>query len=87
MFQSTNVAQPTLAEMPSATENDPRESVRHILIGSPPVVKNTKAQLHQAGYAEVLRWTHPISIPSGQLIITPSPGEVMSLLVKLIRLG
>lgn len=65
---------------------DRREPIRHILIGSPPGVQRTIYRLHMLGYAEVARWTHAIAIPDNQIIITPDKGEVMSLLVKSIRL-
>ncbi|NJO08429.1 MAG: hypothetical protein HC873_00890, partial [Leptolyngbyaceae cyanobacterium SL_1_1] len=62
------------------------ESVRHLLVGSPRVVKYTQGQLSQAGYAEMLRWTDLFSLTNGQLIITPGPSDVMSMLVKLVHL-
>jgi hypothetical protein len=65
---------------------DDREAVRHIIIGSALGVRRTIHQLHAARYAEVSRWTHPIAIPDNRIIITPEQGEMMSLLVKLIRL-
>lgn len=80
---------------------DRREAVRHIIIiGSPLGVRRTIHQLHAARYAEVARWTHGlaqpaptgatpterIAIPDDRIIITPEHGEIMSLLVKLIRL-
>jgi hypothetical protein len=68
-------------------EGDRREAVRHIIIGSPLGVRRTIYQLHAARYAEVARWTHPIAIPDDRIIITPEQGEIMSLLVKLIRVG
>ncbi|NJS11835.1 MAG: hypothetical protein HC789_16405 [Microcoleus sp. CSU_2_2] len=49
-------------------------------------MRRTIHQLHAARYAEVSRWTHPIAIPDDRIIITPQQGEIMSLLVKLIRL-
>ncbi|MGL5064970.1 MAG: hypothetical protein ACRC62_33755 [Microcoleus sp.] len=67
-------------------EGDRREAVRHIIIGSPLGVRRTIHQLHAVRYAEVSRWTHPIAIPDDRIIITPEQGEIMSLLVKLIRL-
>ena len=62
-----------------------KEPIRHLLVGSSSGVQRTIYQLHTLGYAEVARWTHPITIPDRQIIITPDQGEVMSLLVKLIR--
>ncbi|MCC3408937.1 MAG: hypothetical protein JGK17_25855 [Microcoleus sp. PH2017_10_PVI_O_A] len=74
-------------------EADNRESIRHIIIGSPLGVRRTIYQLHALRYAEVALWTHPlaqpserIAIPDNRIVITPEQGEIMSLLVKLIRL-
>jgi hypothetical protein len=66
-------------------EGDNREAVRHIIIGSPQGVRRTIYQLHALRYEDVARWTHPIAIPDNRIIITPEQGEIMSLLVKLIR--
>lgn len=67
-------------------EGDNREAVRHVIIGSPLGVRRTIHQLHALRYEEAVRWTHPIAIPDNRIIITPDQGEIMSLLVKLIRL-
>ncbi|MEG4216072.1 hypothetical protein QUA27_03745 [Microcoleus sp. Pol14C6] len=67
-------------------EGDNREAVRHVIIGSPLGVRRTIHQLHALRYEEAVRWTHPIAIPDNRIIITPEQGEIMSLLVKLIRL-
>ncbi|MFE4106256.1 hypothetical protein [Almyronema epifaneia] len=87
MFQTPR-SMPTALTQPTPTDNpDEPNPIRHILIGSPALVKRTIHQLHQAHYAETFRWTHPIEIPEGRVILTPNPGEVMGLLVKLVRLG
>jgi len=67
-------------------EADNRESIRHVIIGSPLGVRRTIHQLHALRYAEVALWTHQIAIPDNRIVITPQQGEIMSLLVKLIRL-
>ncbi|MEG4359887.1 hypothetical protein QUB42_31215 [Microcoleus sp. Aus8_D1] len=67
-------------------EADNRESIRHVIIGSPLGVRRTIHQLHALRYAEVALWTHQIAIPDNRIVITPEQGEIMSLLVKLIRL-
>ncbi|WP_346292823.1 hypothetical protein [Sphaerothrix gracilis] len=86
MFQETNHSQPSRSES-FAAANDGREPIRHILIGSPRIVKRTIYQLHQqARYADPLRWTYPIEIPDNRLILQTDPGEVMGLLVKLMRI-
>jgi hypothetical protein len=89
MFQdsSSNQTSPNvLTNQTNQTFEASREAVRHIIIGSPLGVRRTIHQLHAARYAEVARWTHPIAIPDDRIIITPEQGEIMSLLVKLIRL-
>ncbi len=70
---------------PILSFNSGQESIRHLLVGSSSGIRRTIYQLHALGYAEVAHWTHPITIPNQQIIITPDQGEVMSLLVKLIR--
>ncbi|MGP1374852.1 MAG: hypothetical protein ACTS3T_18625 [Almyronema sp.] len=86
MFQPSDLS-PTPLTAPTADPSPDREPIRHILIGSPALVKRTIHQLHQAHYAETFRWTHPIEIPAGRVILTPEPGEIMALLVKLVRLA
>ncbi|NJN03770.1 MAG: hypothetical protein HC816_15545 [Leptolyngbyaceae cyanobacterium RM1_1_2] len=76
----------TLTE-PSPDAEPKRKPIHHILIGSHKLVERTVFQLHQARYAEVYRWTHPLEIPENRLILTPKPGEVMSLLVRLVQLA
>ncbi|MFE4104678.1 hypothetical protein [Almyronema epifaneia] len=85
MFQESGFTQPNSSHS-FAAANDGREPIRHILIGTAPLVKRTIYQLHQARYAEAVRWTHPIEIPENRVILTPNPGEVMGFLVKLVRL-
>lgn len=80
------LARSSLTEIVGAIGGD-SQTIRHILIGSPALVERTIHQLHQARYAETCRWTHPIKIPEGRVIIIPDPGEVMGLLVKRVRLG
>ncbi|WP_346291009.1 hypothetical protein [Sphaerothrix gracilis] len=85
MLQQSASIQTALTESTLAASAKPRP-IRHILIGPPPLVKRTIHQLHQARYAETFRWTHPIDIPDNRAILTTEPDEVMSLLVKLVRL-
>ncbi|NJL87107.1 MAG: hypothetical protein HC886_15855 [Leptolyngbyaceae cyanobacterium SM1_1_3] len=72
---------------PSSDAEPKRKPIHHILLGSPQLVERTIHQLHQARYAEVYRWTHPIETPENRLILTTKPGEVMSLLVRLVQLA
>jgi hypothetical protein len=91
---SSNQTSPNvLTNQTNQTFEGDREAVRHIIIGSPLGVRRTIHQLHALRYEEAVRWTHPlaqpserIAIPDDRIIITPEQGEIMSLLVKLIRL-
>ena len=60
---------------PTPGETSPRrEPLKHLLIGSPEVVKNGIHNLHALGYEEVGAWS--------RLLPTANDGEVMSILVK-----
>ena len=76
--QSELLAAPIL----STSEGEP---LRHILLGTPPGVRQTIHLLHMLKYVENSLWSPLVNIPDDQLIITPRQGEVMSLLVKTIR--
>jgi hypothetical protein len=54
-----------------------RQPLKHLLIGSPKAVRGTIHALHVLGYAEVGAWS--------PLIPTANEGEVMSILVRQIR--
>ncbi len=56
-----------------------KEELRHILLGSPEVIRQTIHQLHVLNYAECLLWS-PITTVGEQLVITRAQGEAMSLL-------
>lgn len=86
MLQDSSSNQTSPKVLTNQAFEDDREAVRHIIIGSALGVRRTIHQLHAARYAEVALWTHPIAIPDNRIIITPEQGEIMSLLVKLIRL-
>ena len=64
---------------------DPRQHVKHILIGSPVAVQHTIHRLHQLGYAEAIEWARPLRIDE-PLNITPAPGDVISVLVRYLRI-
>ena len=53
-----------------------REKLRHILIGSPKVVRSAIHLLHVLGYAEATAWS-PFQP-------TANPGEVISILVRYV---
>jgi hypothetical protein len=59
---------------PPAPSN--RERLKHILIGSPQIVRSTIHNLHVRGYAEVTAWS--------PLQPTINPGEVMSVLLRYV---
>ena len=93
MLQDSSSNQTSPNVLTNQTFEGDREAVRHVIIGSPLGVRRTIHQLHALRYEEAVRWTHPlaqpskrIAIPDNRIIITPDRGEIMSLLVKLIRL-
>jgi hypothetical protein len=93
MLQDSSSNQTSPNVLTNQTFEGDREAVRHVIIGSPLGVRRTIHQLHALRYEEAVRWTHPlaqpserIAIPDNRIIITPEQGEIMSLLVKLIRL-
>ncbi|MEH2134328.1 MAG: hypothetical protein V7K86_27690 [Nostoc sp.] len=54
-----------------------REKIKHILVGSPNVVKKTIHILHIIGYAEVGSWSKPVI--AGSL---GESGDVVSVLIR-----
>ncbi|HIK31187.1 MAG TPA: peptide ABC transporter substrate-binding protein [Oscillatoriales cyanobacterium M59_W2019_021] len=67
---------PTQQLLPLPTDN--REYIKVILIGSPDAVTNTIQVLYRRGFARVWEWSPPQP--------TQKPGEVMSLLRRLVSL-
>lgn len=64
------------SEQDNRLETD-RERIKHLIVGSPKVVKSTIHLLHLLGYAEVKQWSKPqIAGSLGQ------PGEVVSILIR-----
>jgi hypothetical protein len=59
-----------------------REPIRHLLIGSPPLVQNAIHQLHNLHYAEAGLWSPEISSSDSELRLTLSPGEVLRILLR-----
>lgn len=55
-----------------------RETLKHLVIGSPKAVKSTIYSLQVLGYAQVSDWS--------RLIPTANPGEVMSILSRSITI-
>lgn len=68
---------PVPASTPDATIPG-REPLKHLLIGSPQVVKNGIHRLYALGYAEVGAWS--------PFLPTSKAGEVMSILVRYVVL-
>lgn len=65
-------------ELFPAADAPGREPIRHLLYGSPEAVRRTILLLHQLGYAEPGLWS--------RLQPTSTPGQVMSVLVRYLRL-
>jgi hypothetical protein len=63
-----------------------REPLRHLLPGSPQLVSRTIHQLHVLRFAEARSWSHQLKIPDHDLLVTPYDGEVLSILVRYLRL-
>jgi hypothetical protein len=62
-----------------ASDMNQRETIRHILLGSPGAVRQTIHLLHTLRYAETVLWS-PILTVEEPLTITTTRGEAMSLL-------
>jgi len=76
-----------LLQIPSAfrLSQDPRYVVKHVLLGQPIAVDHTIYRLHQLRYAEVHDWARPLAIGE-PLLITPAPGDVISVLTRYLRI-
>ncbi|MGC1309758.1 MAG: hypothetical protein WA885_21245 [Phormidesmis sp.] len=77
-------AQAELSALPtlSTVEGEP---LRHILLGSPGAVRQTIHLLHTLRYVETTLWSPQVAVPDDQLIITPRPGDVISILIRHLR--
>ncbi|NJL38422.1 MAG: hypothetical protein HC899_18035 [Leptolyngbyaceae cyanobacterium SM1_4_3] len=64
---------------------DNRTPIKHILIGTPQIVQFTARRLEQAGYAQAIEWAMPLELDA-PLNIVPDPGDVISLLVRYLRM-
>ena len=60
----------------------PGEVIRHILLGRPSGIRQTIHLLHNRRYVETSQWSPLIEVPENRLILTPEPGEVVSLLTR-----
>ena len=77
-------AYPEPSSLPALSQTMPdrsigRDSLRHILVGSPAAVRQTIYLLHALRYAETVLWS-PIIKTKESLIIAPAKGEAISLL-------
>lgn len=72
-------AHPTTLTQITANGTPPKESIRHILLGSTDAIRQTIHLLHTLHYAETVLWS-PVLPVEEQLTITPAQGEMMSLL-------
>lgn len=70
--------------LPVPSGNSARESLRHILLGSPGAVRQTIHLLHTLHYVETVLWS-PVMAIEEPLIITPAQGEAISLLRRWVR--
>jgi hypothetical protein len=62
---------------PVSMDMEEREVVKLMVIGSPRAVENTIRVLYLRGFAELYEWSSPQP--------TQNPGEVMSLMRRLLR--
>ncbi|GJD18026.1 hypothetical protein RIVM261_029820 [Rivularia sp. IAM M-261] len=74
MTQSRYTDEQQTVLLDKASERPSRETLKHLIIGSPKAVKSTIYSLQVLGYAQVSDWS--------QLIPTVNPGEVMSILSR-----
>ena len=73
--------QPATAQLLPPAPNHERSFIRHILLGHPEAVQQTIHLLHTLHYTETVLWSRAIALQN-PLIITPTPGEAISLLRK-----
>ncbi len=83
-FVETPIAPEALTEGRSALDSlparlDGRETVKVMVIGSPRAVENTIRVLYLRGFAELYEWS--------PMQPTQNPGEVMSLMRRLLSLS
>jgi hypothetical protein len=85
LFLTTESLSPTTG-LPTPERNSilhgDREPIRHLLIGSPEIVRLTIHQLHNLRYAEAGLWSPAIALSGDQLTLTLNPNEVMRVLVR-----
>lgn len=58
------------------------DTLRHILLGKPHLIRQTVHLLHNLRYVEISQWSPLIEVPDKRLVLTTEPDEVISLLSK-----
>ncbi|MEO0541131.1 MAG: hypothetical protein AAFZ80_09740 [Cyanobacteria bacterium P01_A01_bin.105] len=56
--------------------------IRHILLGTPADIHQTRHLLHNLRYVEVSQWSPLVQLADRQVILTAEHGEQMSLLTR-----
>ncbi|MGB7085662.1 MAG: hypothetical protein WBD47_08910 [Phormidesmis sp.] len=77
--EASQTALPLSVPTPPNPDHPQKETLRHILLGSPGAIRQTIYLLHSLHYAESGLWS-PIMSVGQQMLITPAQGEAMSLL-------
>jgi hypothetical protein len=70
-----------------------REPIKHLLIGSPTAIRHTIHRLHNLHYADAGLWSGLLGLGDRSdtaqpqpILITPNPGDAMSILVRYLTL-
>jgi len=71
---------PVLLPTPQSAPDE--EIVRHILLGSPAIVRRTIHLLHVLNYGEAGLWSRLVTVPQRGIVLTPRQGETMSYLIR-----
>ncbi|MEM6351349.1 MAG: hypothetical protein AAF766_11340 [Cyanobacteria bacterium P01_D01_bin.14] len=58
------------------------DTIRHILLGTPSAIHQTRHLLHNLRYVEVSQWSPLVELVNRQVILTAEQGEQMSLLTR-----
>ncbi|MEO0541415.1 MAG: hypothetical protein AAFZ80_11210 [Cyanobacteria bacterium P01_A01_bin.105] len=58
------------------------DTIRHILLGTPSAIHQTRHLLHNLRYVEVSQWSPLVQLTHQQVILTAAQGEQMSLLTR-----
>lgn len=85
-FEFTSGAIAPVVRSAAARPNAGREPIKHLLIGSPPAIRTTIHRLHQLRYADAGLWSTLLTVPERSIIITPNPGDAMSILVRYLQI-